>query len=363
MRIFRFIFLISAIACACAISPSALAKDFTVVLDPGHGGHDPGTHGRTAKEKTVALNISNKVKRLLSRHKDIDAQATRTTDTYVTLDGRALKANKSLCDLFVSIHCNSLDERNPRRATYCGATVYSMSMERSTENLEIVKKENSVVELDKLYAPQEQKFASDELAILAELNQTNNIHHSVLAANLLQDELVGTGGRRDLGTKKAGFLVLRKTTRPAVLVEVDYLCNPTVEQFLDSEDGQDKIAKALYNGIIAYKNALSTDGAITVPDKTAAAGPQPDDQGNEPQTEPEREEFRIQFLTAPRQLPAGSRQFKGLSPAEHYTEGTTVKYTYGHFPTQAEAAKNLKKVKALFPDAFIIRWANGRRVR
>ncbi|MDE7411741.1 MAG: N-acetylmuramoyl-L-alanine amidase, partial [Paramuribaculum sp.] len=242
-----------------AMPVSLSAKEFLIVLDPGHGGHDPGTHGRHSNEKDICLSVSNKVKALLKSHKDIKVDATRTTDTYVTLNARANKGNKSMCDLFVSIHCNSLDKSNPRRTTYCGTTVYTMSKDRSTENLAIVKEENSVIELDKLYAPEEQKFDSDELAILSELNQTANIHHSVLAANLLQKQLVKTAGRHDLGTKKAGFLVLRKLTRPSVLIEIDFLCNPTVESFLTSDEGQGKVAKAITDGILAYKSAQTAE--------------------------------------------------------------------------------------------------------
>lgn len=345
-------YLIIAILIVTCATP-VQAKDFVVVLDPGHGGHDPGTHGKSAKEKDIVLTVSNKVKSLLAKHKDIKAMATRSTDCYVTLDSRAYKANKAMCDLFVSIHCNSVKESNPRRHTINGVSVYSMSKDRSTENLEIVKKENSVVELDKLYAPNEQKFASDELAILSELNQTNNIHHSVLAANIIQKELIESAGRHDLGTKKAGFLVLRKLTRPTVLVEIDYLCNPSVEKFLASAAGQEKVAEAIYNGIIEYKNAQETDtGARPEPKKEKAS-----DNNS-------REDYRIQILTSSTPIKDGSKRFKGLGPIDSYKEGNVIKYTYGHFPSQSAAAAEMKKnIKPLFKDAFVVKFKNGKRIK
>lgn len=363
MRVSHILNVIICILLLTALPATVEAKNFIVVLDPGHGGHDPGTHGSTAKEKNVVLSISNKIRDLLSKHKDITVETTRTTDSYVTLDRRAYKANHTMCDIFISIHCNSVDSKNPRRNTIAGATVYSMSKDRSTENLEIVKKENSVVELDKLYAPKEQTFASDELAILSELNQTNNIHHSVLAANIIQRELVETAGRNDLGTKKAGFLVLRKTTRPAVLVEVDYLCNPTVERFLSSETGKNKIAKAIYKGIVTYKQALETGNPISDTDSDSAPTATDEDSGSASATSSAAaEEYRIQILTSSKRIKDGSPKFKGLKPIDSYTDGKTIKYTYGHYPSRPDAAADLKRIKSWFRDAFIIKVRNGKRI-
>lgn len=369
----RIIFLLAAVIITGTTAQRLSAREFLIVLDPGHGGHDPGSIGRHAKEKDICLSISNKVKKLLSSHKNIKVEATRTTDCYVTLTGRANKGNKSMCDLFVSIHCNSLDKSNPRRNSYCGTSVYTMSKERSDENLAIVKQENSVIELDKLYAPEEQQFDDDEFAILSELNQTANIHHSVLAANLLQKQLVTTAGRHNLGTKKAGFLVLRHLTRPSVLIEVDFLCNPTVEKFLSSDEGQSKIAKAIANGVIAYKDAQTTEGD-DIPPLTEAqeiTEPQTEQPANEINTTPQqqqspqtsREDYRIQFLTSPRKLSPDDNRLKGLKPVDFYTDKNVLKYTYGSFATKAEASAELRRIRRLFPDAFVIHFKDGKRIK
>lgn len=367
----RIIFFLAVMLLTGLTATRLSAREFLIVLDPGHGGHDPGSVGRHAKEKDICLNISNKVKKILSTHKNIKAEATRTTDCYVTLTGRANKGNKSMCDLFVSIHCNSLDKSNPRRTTYCGASVYTMSNERSDENLAIVKRENSVIELDKLYAPEEQQFDDDEFAILSELNQTANIQHSVLAANLLQKQLVTTAGRHNLGIKKAGFLVLRHLTRPSVLIEVDFLCNPTVETFLSSDEGQSKVAKAIANGLIAYKDAQTAEDGDTPPlteaEEITDPQPSPADSGTDPapqqQTQTSGEDFRIQFLTSQKKLSPDDSRLKGLKPVDFYTDKTLLKYTYGRFATKAEATTELRRIRRLFPDAFVIHFKDGKRIK
>lgn len=346
-------------------------KDFVVVLDPGHGGKDHGAPGLKTNEKTINLDVAKKVRDLLKGHKGIKVVMTRDTDRFVELQERASIANKHDGDLFVSIHVNSVAKSNKRRKTISGASVYVLGLHRSASNFEVAKRENSVIELEADYTTQYQGFdpSSTESYIMFELSQSEHLAQSISFAELAEDNLCSTAGRRRFGNgvQQAGFWVLHASAMPAVLIELDFICNPNVEKYLASDKGKNQMAKAIADAIVAYSGAGMTTLTIDVP------GPQEQEPSPCPEdvTGPEAVvadsdaiTYRVQFIAVERSLPSGSSEFKGLKNVEEYRQGGLYKYTVGgDFATEEEAEKYARKhIKKKFPQAFVIKWQNGTRI-
>lgn len=233
-------------------------RPFTLVLDPGHGGKDYGCIGRLTNEKTIVLDVARRLGELVEKHMAADSVEvvfTRSDDRFISLQDRAAKANAAGGDLFISIHVNSLDRRNRQRTTIHGASVYTVGLHKSESNLEVAMRENSVIELEGDDAEETyQGFDpnSTESYIIFELSQSAHLNSSLEMATLAQNALVGKAGRADKGVRQAGFWVLWATGMPSVLVELDFICNPQAEKFLNSADGRRKCAEALFDAFRSY---------------------------------------------------------------------------------------------------------------
>ena len=231
---------------------AAKGKDFIVVIDPGHGGHDPGAIGRRGKEKNINLNVALKVGQLIQNNcNDVKVIYTRKTDVFIPLDRRAQIANNAKADLFISIHTNSV----ARSRTVRGAETYTLGLHRTEENLEVAKKENSVILIEDNY---EQRYAgfnpnSSESYIIFEFVQDKNMEKSVKLATLIQKQFKNTAKRIDKGVHQAGFLVLRATSMPSVLVELGYISTPDEEQYLLSDAGTTALSNSIYKAFLNYK--------------------------------------------------------------------------------------------------------------
>lgn len=215
--------------------------NFTVVIDAGHGGKDHGAVGAKTKEKDVNLGVALKLGEMIEKEmKDVNVVYTRKKDHFVTLQGRADIANKARGDLFISIHTNSVDAKSKSRKTVNGASVYTLGLKRGEDNFNVAKRENSVIMLEPDYTTTYRGFDpnSTESYIMFELSRDIHMDHSIKVAKEIQKELVSTAGRRDKSVHQAPFWVLVQTSMPAVLVELDFICNPTVEKFLAGNDGQ-----------------------------------------------------------------------------------------------------------------------------
>lgn len=255
-------------------SLAATAGDFVVVLDPGHGGKDTGTVGKRVREKDVVLDVAKRVGKKLAADEGFKVVYTRDGDYFVTLQNRADIANKADADLFVSIHVNSLPLNRKGRENVQGASVYTLGLDKSSNNLSVAMQENSVMELESDYSARYHGFDpnSAESYIIFELDQNVHLQQSLDFASMAQNELVATAGRADRKIHQAGFWVLWATSKPAVLVELDFMCNPAVEAFLGSDDGREKCATALYNAISKYRGANSrtpTDALNSAPATSA----------------------------------------------------------------------------------------------
>lgn len=250
--------IVTAFAACLSASADESPVPFTIVIDAGHGGRDFGCHGDKEYEKNITLDVAKRLESLISQsgNDSIKIVMTRDTDVFVPLDKRAAIANDAQGDLFVSIHVNSVDRRSKGRRSIHGASVYTVGLHKSEANLAVAMRENGVIELEEDFSETYQGFDpnSSESYIIFELGQNHNMAQSISFASLVQNELVNTAERADKGVRQAGFLVLWATKMPAVLVELDFICNPTAERFLGSAEGRQKCALSIYNAFIQYYN-------------------------------------------------------------------------------------------------------------
>ena len=243
-----FIFIIGLLA----VIPTLAAGKFTLVIDAGHGGHDSGAPGAISKEKDINLKVALAFGKLVERNcSDVKVVYTRTTDVFVPLIERANIANRNKADLFISVHTNALDGGKISR----GFETYTLGMHRANDNLNVAKRENSVILIEKNY---KQRYAgfdpnSAESYIMFELMQDKNMANSVNLAKLIQSEVCSISGRVNKGVHQAGFLVLRETSMPSCLIELGFITTPDEEKYLNTADGQNTIAMGIYNAFLKYK--------------------------------------------------------------------------------------------------------------
>ncbi|MDE5843657.1 MAG: N-acetylmuramoyl-L-alanine amidase, partial [Muribaculaceae bacterium] len=242
----------------CSFEVSADSKDdFVVVIDAGHGGKDYGAVDNNANEKSINLEVAQRVAELINKKmKDTKVVMTRNSDIFVSLQGRADIANKSKGDLFISIHTNSVDLKNKNRASIAGASVYTLGPNKDEANKEIARRENAVIEMESSYRQKYSGFDpnKDESYIIFEMAQKKNLAQSNRFAKMVQDNLVKIAGRKDRGVKQAGFWVLWSTSMPAVLVELDFICNPESAKFMTSKEGVEKLADAIFQAVKTYEH-------------------------------------------------------------------------------------------------------------
>lgn len=244
-------------------------REFTVVIDAGHGGHDHGAVDNGVREKDINLGVAQKFAALVKKKmKNVKVVMTRDDDTFISLQERANIANRNKGNLFISIHTNSVDKSNPNRRKVRGTSVYALGPQKDANNLKVAQRENSVIELEDNYHQKYSGFdpAKDESYIIFEMAQKKSLGQSLRFADKAQKELVKTAGREDRGVKQAGFWVLWATSMPSVLVELDFICNPTQAAYLGSNAGQQELAQALFNALKAY---TENQGNPTVATQTA----------------------------------------------------------------------------------------------
>lgn len=228
-----------------------------IVIDPGHGGIDPGTHGAISREKDVALKIALKLGKIFEEYlPEVEVIYTRNGDSFPELDERAELANKNGADLFLSIHCNWIS--NPRVK---GTETYVMGVHKNEENLKIAQRENSVILLEDGYEQRYDGFDpnSPESYILFNLYQSAYLESSLKLAHQIETQFRDRANRRSRGVKSAGFLVLWKTSMPSVLIETGFLSNPQEEKELNDELYQDYIASAIFRAVRDYKKDLESN--------------------------------------------------------------------------------------------------------
>lgn len=371
-------FLLTILLCCCfsarAANSKAAGEPFVLVIDPGHGGKDYGAVGKITNEKTINLDVARLVGKKLEKafDKDLKLVYTRSTDKYLSLKERATVANKSHGNLFVSIHVNSVDKRNRNRASIKGASVYTLGLHRSGDNLDVAKRENAVMTLDDNFEETYEGFdpESAESYIIFELSQNLHMAQSVRLADDIQHRLVSQAGRADRGVRQAGFWVLWATGMPSVLIELDFICNPEQERFLASAAGKEKLAKAIASSLsryIATSLGRAVPAVIDYPVDDDDAVDQVVTEENAAETSPVAPEvkstvYKIQFLTSSKKISPTSSELKGLKDVDYYVDRGVYKYTTGAYPSKDEAQKALRQVRQKFNSAFVVKFVDGKRV-
>ena len=343
------------------VSWAQSSKIKTVVIDAGHGGHDPGCHGANNNEKEVCLAMALKLGALIKeRYPDIKIIYTRATDVFVELAERANIANRNNADLFICIHANA------GSTTAYGSETYVLGLHRTDAQQKVAERENASIALEDDKGAKYRSYDLTPDGIIALQFQLAVFHRqSILFAEMIQKEFKRIG-RYDRGVKQAGFLVLYKTTMPSVLIETAFLPNPTEEKLIGSAEGQQKMAQSMFDAFVNYKNA--TEGKTVVGGTTVQNNIEPAPVLNnsaQPQ-ETVKEQgliFKVQIETASKAISTKSSHFKGLEIFE-YQDNSLYKYCAGYFPNNLQGAKNYKDelTKMGFTNAFVVAFLDGERI-
>jgi N-acetylmuramoyl-L-alanine amidase len=343
-----------------------------VVIDAGHGGKDSGALGKKSKEKDIALAVALKLGNYIrTNYPEIEVIYTRQTDVFIELFRRAQIANSNKADLFISIHCNSTAKPDAY-----GTEAWVLGLNKSQANLEVAKKENASVLFEKDYSTQYDGFDpnSPEGNIIFSLYQNAYLDQSLQFAGMVEKQFGSKLGRHDRGVKQAGFLVLYKTTMPGALIELGFVSNPTEEDFLLSESGQNQLASSIFKAFKGYKTnyergIVKDTDAQNVIEKTPVVNDSDYKinvkETNVVQNKTDKKEvfFRVQFIISPSKLPENSPNFKGLTGIRYYKQNSAFKYTSGNFKTLDEAVAYQRTIQDKgFKDAFVVAFLNDNRI-
>lgn len=416
-------FIITTIVALFLFPCSIASRQFVLVIDAGHGGKDPGAIGTYSKEKNINLNVAMKVGELIQKNcPDVRLVFTRRSDIFVDLDERANIANRAKANLFISIHTNALENGK----TTAGSETYSLGMARAKENLDVAKRENSVILYEQNYQERYAGFNpnSSESYIIFDFMQDQQMKQSAELAQEIQ-KAYSNAGRPNMGVHQAGFLVLRKTSMPSVLTELGFITTPQEEAYLNSAKGTNELAQSIYEGFLNYRKKLQRSQSVILSGADQAAREMekqdsddtphrraiPQDGSNtkveapdlQPNTEerpastanrqaeqrrPEREQrdtqkaeespkkhseqaeaptsgtpiFKVQIYTSNRRLRPDAPQFKQLSPVSFFQEKNVYKYTYGSSTSYKEIAALRKTILEKFPDCFIVAFRDDKKI-
>lgn len=394
--------------CVLVMTAFAANKRFTLVIDPGHGGHDAGALGTISKEKNINLAVALRFGKYVEQNlPEVRVIYTRKTDVFIPLNERANIANRANADLFISVHTNALPAGKIAR----GFETYTLGMHRAKDNLDVAMRENSVISMEKDYQQRYQGFdpRSSESYIIFEFIQGKNMERSVELARMIQRGVCDGANRPDKGVHQAGFLVLRETSMPGCLIELGFITTPDEERLLNNDSRVDDIARGIYEAFAKYKNKYDRSVSVPyrakdsedvnlpkiVPDQEPAPktrvvtrGKQPkreeatpeqpkrevkkqepkkDVKKQEPKKEVKKAEvadapvFKLQIFVGSRNLRKGDAHFKGETDYDSFQEGNLVKYTLGASTNYNEIYRLRKEKLDKFPEAFIIAFKNGQK--
>lgn len=399
----RRLHILPILACLCLlVSPlcnsSAWAKDFVIVIDAGHGGHDPGAIGKISKEKNINLKVALKLGTLIRQNcDDVKVIYTRSSDVFIPLDRRAEIANNAKADLFISIHTNAL----AKNKTAQGASTWTLGLAKSDANLEVAKRENAVILYESDYKTRYAGFNpnSAESYIIFEFMQDKYMEQSVHLGSLVQKQFRHTCRRVDRGVHQAGFLVLKASAMPSILIELGFISTPEEERYLNTEEGANTLAQGIYRAFLTYKREheirLTGASRTIVPTDDSELSIQPESISDATAQQKKQEEtqdssvrqnqriaqakitrptvvesatidneitFKIQILTSSAPLVKNDRRLKGLKNVEYYKEGGILKYTYGASTDYNEVLRTKRRLTGQFKDAFIIAFRGGEKM-
>ncbi|MDP3434447.1 MAG: N-acetylmuramoyl-L-alanine amidase [Bacteroidota bacterium] len=377
---------------------SANTKQLVIVIDPGHGGKDPGAVNKSIREKDIVLGIGLKLGKLINEnHPDVKVVYTRSTDVFVPLIERSRIANKNKADLFISLHANACGTPATR-----GTETFVLGLHRSNDNLEVAKKENSVILLEEDYTTTYEGFDPNlsESYIMFELVQDLYMDQSLIVADAIQQQFSSRINSPNRGVKQAGFLVLRQASMPSVLVEAGFLSNLNEANYLNSELGQRNIALSIFEAFKKFKDKTSGASNIKSPEiiaknekkqevapkqevraenkkKAEIAAQAVTEEKNKPETEkavntPDTTAkviatenniyYSVQIGANTTPIDPIASNFKGLKNVRREKTDKYYRYYFGDEKTIEKITVELKQIKQKFPQAFIVSFVNGQRV-
>ena len=333
-RIFSYFFFILTLLNLNTNQILAQNFNFKVVIDAGHGGKDPGNTGNGFIEKDIALKISLNLGKILTE-KGIDVIYTRKKDEFIDIFERANIANRSDAQLFLSIHCDS------HTSQAYGAGTFVLGLHANQRNFEIAKKENSVIFFEDDYETTYDGFDPNNLesVIGLTLMQEEYLDQSIIAASYIQDSFVKQLKRKNRNVKQAGFIVLKYTYMPSVLIETGFLTNKTEGLYLNSTKGQNEMAEAISLAVIRYRNDFYKNLSAVIKN----------DENNKSKY------FRVQIAASRKLIELKSYNFRGLKSVYVKKEGDIYKYYLGKHKSAKDASMSLKKAKDYgYSSSFIV---------
>ena len=412
------------ICCVAVTVNGAQNKPFTLVIDAGHGGHDAGALGAVSKEKNLTLKFALAFGRMVENNcPDVKVIYTRKTDRFVELYRRAEIANQNKADLFISVHINAL----PKGRVARGFQTYTLGTSKRTgkntgvtQNLEVAKRENSVILLEKDYQQTYQGYDpnSPESNIMFEFIQDKNMENSVELAKYMQRYVCKATGRQDMGAQQDNLAVLRLSSMPGCLVELGFITTRDEEQYMVSSAAETAYATGLFNAFMAYKKKYDKNSTIpyrpeptekkveipqVVPQDEVKVKPSKKQKMKEPEpvkvvevkdttiveqpvdsvaeevlavqpvavkqpvveqpvVEPARPIYKVQILASSSKIKVGDARLKGLKNTEYYQEGGLYKYTVGSSEDFNEMNRLRREIAQKFPEAFIVAFKDGKRI-
>jgi len=359
-------FILLFILLCCHLPSSAVDKDgnFVIVIDPGHGGKDPGAINGKNTEKSINLNVALKTGQLIEKNcKKVKVIYTRKTDVFIELNRRGEIANKSGADLFISIHTNSAKSSSAR-----GAETYLLGVEenRTSANLSVAVEENKAILYESDYQTRYEGYdpKSPESQIIFEFMQNEYQKESLKFARMVQKQMVSHARRSDRGVHQAGFLVLWKTAMPSVLIELGFISNSEDCRYMTSQKGVEELANSIYKAFDSYLNDYrkQTAKSINLQANSVTSDSSHNNTGEASTEIAQSPVFSVQFLLSKDKLKSGDSRIMNLTDVDYYIENGQYKYICGKTTDYDEIIKIQAEVRKRYKDAFVIAFLNGIRI-
>ena len=357
---------------------AAQKKAFTVVIDAGHGGHDPGAMGKLTQEKKLNLEVSQRLEQQIKlHHPDVKVVMTRKNDVFLTLQQRADIVNKNNADLFICIHTNAAENRN-----VTGTETFVLGVDKMQSNLDVAMRENAVMLLEDDYQTTYEGFDPNSVDsyIMFELMQDQYIDQSLNFATLVQHQFTDIG-RSDRGVRQAGFWVLHKSACPSVLIEMGFISNINEEKYLASDKGKEDITNSIYQAFEQYKSAydrkhgiVKASQAESKPAEAKAAKPEeaaktaeakankPEEATKPAEAKADKPVYKVQIFSTLKPVPAGDPTFRGLKNCQCTKDGKFYKYTYGEDADYQTILDIQQELKTKFKDCFIVAFLGNKQI-
>lgn len=368
----RFFLTLFSLAVCTVLSAQNKGTDLrlnTLVIDAGHGGKDPGAVSPDKKtyEKTLTLKISKKLaEKVREAYPEMNVSLTRSNDTFVELMNRAKYASNKDAQLFISIHINA----SAKSRSANGFSVYVLGQSSKSNkdtyalNMEVLKRENSVIYLEDDATKYQEYDASPESRIMMQLMSNAFREQSLLFAQMLNDNMKGPF-RKNIGVHQDNFCVLRLASMPAVLIELGFITNSDDLALLRSEESLDKMVENMFKAFKQYKTvydaSVSTGEPMPTPviTETETTTEEIIETVVEPDTVADDViSYGTQILATSKLMNEGDRYFKGNS-FKAIRVGNLYKYVIGISSDKEEAKKFYNKIKSSYPDSFFVKISDG----